>query len=137
MLVVMMPFFGVYPSWGMLLSPLIILGLVMAALGFGTLLAALTVTYRDVHYLVPFLVQIWMFATPSIYLETADVVGPRGQALLPLNPAHGLILNFRQAMLGGDLDVYSLLVSSGISLVLLVFGCLYFRKVERTFADII
>jgi lipopolysaccharide transport system permease protein len=97
----------------------------------------LTVAYRDFRYVIPFGVQLWMFATPCIYLDAAQVVGPRGQLLLPLNPAYGLILNFRQAALGGHLDWYSLAVSSAVSLTLLLLGCLYFRRVERGFADII
>jgi lipopolysaccharide transport system permease protein len=86
---------------------------------------------------VPFGIQLWMFATPCIYMEADKVVGPRGQALLPLNPAYGLIYNMRQALLGGPLDTYALAVSAAVALALLVLGCLYFRRVERSFADII
>lgn len=137
MLAAMMPFNGVYPDWGILLLPFIVLLLVVAAFGIGTLLAALTVSYRDFRYLLPFSVQLWMFATPCIYLDPAQVVGPRGQLLLPLNPVYGLILNFRQAALGGPLDGYALAVSATVSVALLLVGCLYFRSVERSFADII
>jgi lipopolysaccharide transport system permease protein len=66
-----------------------------------------------------------------------DVVGPRWRPLLALNPAYGLIANFRQAMLGGALDVPSLVISTSVGIALLVVGCLYFRRVERDFADII
>jgi lipopolysaccharide transport system permease protein len=62
---------------------------------------------------------------------------PRWSYVLPLNPAHGLIANFRSAMLGRELDLYSLAVSSGVSLLLLLLGCLYFQRVERSFADVI
>jgi lipopolysaccharide transport system permease protein len=137
MLLVMMPFYGVWPGTGMLLAVPIILLLVLAAVGVGALLSALTVAYRDFRYVVPFSVQLWMFATPCIYLNAAEVVGPRGQALLPLNPAYGLILNFRQAMLGGPIDAYSLAISGAVSVGLLDLGCLYFRRVERSFADVI
>jgi lipopolysaccharide transport system permease protein len=137
MLLALMLYFGTLPGWGLLLVPALTLGLIVAALGVGTLLAALTVAYRDFRYVLTFLVQLWMFATPSIYLNAGEVVGPRGQALLPLNPAYGLILNFRQAVLGGPLDLYALAVSSAVSLGLLLVGCLYFRRVERSFADII
>ena len=128
---------GVMPGWGLLLLPLIVLLLVVAALGIGTLLAALTVAYRDFRYVVPFGVQLWMFATPCIYLNAAQVVGPRGQMALPLNPAYGLILNFRQAALGDPLDWYALAVSAAVSVALLLVGCMYYRRVERSFADII
>jgi lipopolysaccharide transport system permease protein len=137
MLALMMVYYWVAPGWGFLLLPPIIVLLVLAALGVGTLLAALTVAYRDFRYVVPFGVQLWMFATPCIYLDAAEAVGPRGQLVLPLNPAYGLILNFRQSVLGGPLDLYALTVSAAVSVGLLLVGCLYFRRVERGFADII
>lgn len=136
-LVVMMPFYGVLPGWGFLLLPPIVVLLVIAALGIGTLLAALTVAFRDFRYIVPFSVQLWMFATPCIYLDAAQMIGSRGKLLLPLNPAYGLILNFRQAVLGGSLDWYALMVSASVSISILLLGCFYFRRVERSFADII
>lgn len=137
LLAAMMLFYGVLPGWGFLLLPLIVLLLVVAALGVGTLLAALTVAYRDFRYVIPFGVQLWMFATPCIYLNAAKVVGSRGELVLPLNPAYGLILNFRQAALGGPLDWYALTASATVSVTLLLLGCLYFRRVERSFADIV
>jgi lipopolysaccharide transport system permease protein len=133
----MMPFYAVWPSWGMLLVPLVLMLLVIAAIGVGTLLSALTVAYRDFRYVVPFALQLWMFATPCIYLDATTITGPRGQLLLPLNPTYGLIYNFRQAMLGGDFDWYALAVSGAVSIALLLLGCAYFRRVERSFADII
>jgi lipopolysaccharide transport system permease protein len=137
MLLVLMIYYGVGPGPGILLAPMILLLLVTAVLGVGILLAALTVAYRDFRHVVPFMVQLWMFATPAIYLPTETAVGGRWHALLPLNPAQGLILNFRAAVLGGTIDLYALVVSGGVGLVLLVIGCLYFRRVERSFADII
>src|SRR4029077_13133598 len=100
LLLVMMLGYGVVPGWGMLLVPVLVLGLVVAALGAGTLLAALTVAYRDFRHVVPFLVQVWVFATAGILLGADAVVGPRWQAALPLNPAYGLVSNFRQAAMG-------------------------------------
>ncbi len=137
MLLVLMAFAGVWPGWGFLWVPPLLLVLVLAALGVGTLLAALTVAYRDFRFLVPFLVQLWMFATPSIYMEAGRVVGAGWLWLLPLNPAYGLIVNFRQATLGGPMDFYALAVSAAVGVGLLLAGCLYFRRVERSFADII
>ena len=136
LLLVMMVFFGFLPGWGVLLAPILALVLTVAAVGFGTLLAALTVAYRDFRYVVPFMIQLWMFATPSVYMQT-DVIGPLGRNWLPLNPAYGLIANFRSVLLHGEIDLYSMAVSSGVSVAFLVVGCLYFRRVERTFADII
>jgi lipopolysaccharide transport system permease protein len=132
----LMAFYGVAPGWGFLLVPVLSLGLVVAALGVGTLLSALTVAYRDFRHLVPFLVQLWMFATPAVY-AAGDVLGPRWTPLLPLNPAYGLIENFRAAVLGTEFNAYSLAVSGGVSLALLAAGWLYFRRVERGFADVI
>jgi lipopolysaccharide transport system permease protein len=77
-----------------------------------------------------------MFATPSVYMD-ASMVGPRWQAVLPLNPAYGLILNFRQAALGRPLDVYSLSISLAVALAVSIVALMYFRRVERSFADII
>jgi lipopolysaccharide transport system permease protein len=137
LVLVMMLYFGVPFGWGLFLVPLLTLGLLVAALGVGVLLSALTVAYRDFRHVVPFMVQLWMFATPSVYMQADAVIAPRWRALLPLNPAHGLIANFRQAVLGGELDPYSLTVSAAVGLVLLIAGCFYFRRVEKGFADII
>lgn len=134
MLGVLMAYHGVAPGIGVWLAPVSLFGLIVAALGVGTLLSALTVAYRDFRYVVPFAVQLWMFATPCIYLPH---VPGRWERLLPLNPAYGLILNFRQAMLGGPPDWYALTVSFGVGLLLLWGGMMYFRRVERNFADII
>src|SRR5262245_60081502 len=137
MLVLMMAVYGVTPGWSVLLAPLVLVILTGAALGIGLLLAALTVAYRDFRYVIPFSVQLWMFATPGIYMQNEGLFGPRWEDLLPLNPAQGLITAFRQTMLDQPLDLYSLSVSSVVSLVLLVVGAFYFRGVERNFADII
>jgi lipopolysaccharide transport system permease protein len=136
MLIVLMLYYGASLPATLLLAPVVMLGLIAAAFGIGTLLAALTVAYRDFRYVVPFMVQLWMFATPTVYMD-ANAVGPRWRLILPLNPAHGLILNFRYAALGRPLDTYSLGVSLAVTALLLIAGCLYFRRVERSFADII
>jgi lipopolysaccharide transport system permease protein len=137
MLLVLMLYYGVMPGAGMLFAPFIGLLLVMAATGFGTLLSALTVAYRDFRYVVPFMVQLWMFATPCIYMSETGFDGPAWRFLLPLNPAYGIILAFRAASLGGAWDLYSLGISGCVTLICLVLGCVYFRRVERSFADII
>ncbi len=128
---------GAQPGWGLLLAPVAIAGLVLAALGIGTLLSALTVAYRDFRYVVPFMVQLWMFATPCIYMHVDTIGNPRWKDVLPINPVYGMIVNFRAAVLGLEFDWFSLAVSSGVSVALLVVGCFYFRRVERSFADII
>jgi lipopolysaccharide transport system permease protein len=137
LLVVAVPFTNCAPGWNLLLLPVVVLLMVVTVLGVGILLAALTVAYRDFRYVVAFMVQFWMFATPSIYLPVEMAAGPRGRMVLPLNPAYGLILNFRQAVLGGPIDWYALAVSGAVGIAVLLVGALYFRRVERTFADII
>jgi lipopolysaccharide transport system permease protein len=135
-LAVAMAWSGVAPGWTVLLAPVIMLLLTATALGVGTLLSALIVAHRDFRYIMTFAVQLWMFATPCIYLKPT-ALGLISRRVLPLNPAYGLLLNFRQAALGGELDGYSLGVSSAVGLALLLAGCFYFRRVERTFADVI
>lgn len=129
-------YFGAIPDWAVILLPVIVLLLALSALGVGILLAALTVSYRDFRYVVPFCIQFWMFATPVIYMPV-ELLGPTARELLPLNPAYGLILNFRNAALGVPLDWYALSVSAAVGLTGFVVGCLYFRRVERDFADVI
>lgn len=132
----MMIWYGASVGWSLWLLPVTTLLLILGVFGIGTLLAALTVAYRDFRHIVPFMVQIWLFATPSIYMQN-DTLSPELRALLPYNPAYGLIGNFRQAMFGGSADWYGLVVSGGMSILLLLVGCLYFRRVERHFADTI
>lgn len=129
--------FQVWPSISVLLLPVLIGMLVISAMGIGILLSALTATYRDFRHIVPFMIQLWMFATPAIYLPSADTALAGSRWWLPLNPAQGLILNFRAAALGLPMDVYALSVSSAVALGLALLGCLYFRRVERSFADVL
>jgi lipopolysaccharide transport system permease protein len=136
LLVGMMAWYGVVPGWQLAFLPLVLALLVLAAAGVGTFLAGLITAHRDFRFILGFGVQLWMFATPTIYLTT-DAVGPLGRTILPLNPAYGLILNFRQTLLGGPIDWYALGVSAAVSLGLMATGCAYFRRVESSFADII
>lgn len=128
--------YGAAPGWSLLLLPAAVLMLAVASAGAGVLLAALIVAQRDFKHVLTFGVQLWMFATPSLYLP-AEALGPRARELLPLNPAHGLVMAFRQAALGGPIDWYSLAVSSLVGCALAVAGVMYFRRVERSFADTI
>lgn len=134
LLAVMALAFGVVPGWSVLLLPLVVASLAVAASGVGVLLSALIVSQRDFKYVLTFGVQLWMFATPSLYLP-ASALGPTAQTYLPLNPAYGLVLAFRQAALGGPIDWYAFGVSSAVGALVAVAGLLYFRRVERGFAD--
>jgi len=137
MLLLLMPFFGTWPGLGFLMLPVVMGVLLALALGLGVLLSALTVAYRDFKVVVPLTLQLWMFATPAIFLQNPAVLGPRMQALLPLNPLHGVIVNFRAAVVGGPFDLPALGFSALMATMALLLGCFYFRRVERGFADII
>jgi lipopolysaccharide transport system permease protein len=117
--------------------PLMTFALALTAIGVGTWMAALTTAYRDFRHALPFLIQLWMFATPSIYMREHADLNPRWGMVLPLNPVDGLIANFRAACLGWSFDYYALFLSGTISVLLFLSGCLYFRRVERSFADVI
>lgn len=137
MLLVLMAWFGVMPGLTFLMVVPVVVLLVITAVGVGTLLAALTVAYRDFRHALTFGIQLWMFATPCIYIDPEVGLGERARALLPLNPAYGLILNFQRAVAGREPDLYALAVSGAVGVVCVVAGVAYFRRVERGFADII
>src|SRR5262249_38393104 len=101
------------------------------------LLSALTVAYRDFRVIVPLGLQMWMFATPAIFLQNTAVLGPQMEALLPLNPLHGVIVNFRAAVVGDALNLPALGCSTLAAAFFFLLGCFYLRRVERSFADII
>ena len=132
----MILFYGVYPGWSLLAFPLILLQLIIGAVGVGLMLSALIVAQRDFRFILTFGVQLWMFATPCIYLD-ANTFSPTLQTWLPLNPAYGPIVNFRAAVLGEPLNWYALMVSGVVGLLSLVAGLWYFRRTERSFADFV
>ena len=136
-LLVLMVWYRIMPGWQVFLVPVLILVVTLAALGVGTLLAALTVAYRDFKYVVPFLLQIWLFATPSVYMDVSATGSSRTQMLLWINPMVSVIASFRAVMLGQPLQWNHLLVSAAFCAAALIVGCLYFRKVEDSFADLI
>jgi lipopolysaccharide transport system permease protein len=128
--------FGVALSWQLLAIPVLIVLIVLTALGVSVWLSALDVQYRDVRYAVPFFMQVWLFASPVIY-SAADVPEP-WRPVLALNPMTGVIEGFRWALLGtGDPPLGALAGSIAIVVVLVSTGLLYFRRMERTFADVI
>lgn len=142
LLVGMMLHYGVRPSSSLLLLPLFVLLAAGAALGIGMWLAALNVKYRDIRYVVPFFIQLWLFVTPVIYpasrveVQLSAIGAPAW--LYGLNPMAGAVEGFRWAALGTGRFPGSLIVPSVcVTAVLLVFGAYYFRRTERTFADIV
>jgi lipopolysaccharide transport system permease protein len=137
LLVAMMLWYGVMPGPAILLVPVLCVLFALAAAGVGTLLAALNVAYRDFRYVVPFLVQLWMFATPTIYMDpAANGAGPFDLALMA-NPLAPLVAAFRAAVLGGPIPWIPLAIAAAASVTMFLAGCLYFRRVEDSFSDII
>ena len=134
-LLAMMLFYGVGWSLNLLMAPVLLLAIVFIALGVGTCLSALTVAYRDFRYVVPFMVQLWMFVTPVVY--PASLVPTQWRWLLYLNPMSGLVEGFRAVFLGKAFDLFGLAVSAAVAICLFLAGIAYFGRVERRFADII
>lgn len=135
-LIGLMLYYGVSPSAGVLLWPLLVGLLYFLALGVGMIFASLNVKYRDIKYALPFLVQMWLFLTPIIY--PSSLVPAQYRFVLTLNPLTGIIDAFRSSLLSGrQMDLRALAVSAGMVLLLFLAGAMYFRKTERSFADLI
>jgi lipopolysaccharide transport system permease protein len=135
-LVAMMAYYGVAPSWHAVTVPLFILLATIAALAVGLLLSALNVEYRDVRYTIPFLTQFWMFLSPVAY--PSSIVPEKWRLLYGLNPMAGVVEGFRWAMLGTKpAPGPMLLVSSLATVGLLIGGMFYFRRMEKNFADLV
>ena len=135
MLAALMAWYGVQPDARLLALPLLIAQCSLLALGLGLLLAALTVTYRDFRYVVPFAIQLGLFVSPVAF-ESARVP-ERWRALYALNPLVGVIDGFRWSLLGAPLDSSVVVSSIAVTLATLVAGVWYFRRTERGFADAI
>lgn len=132
----MMLYFRITPTSAVWSLPFFVLLSMATAFGFGLWLSALNVLYRDVGYILPFLTQIWMLVTPVAY--SAKVVPAEYQFLYALNPMVGVVEGFRWALLGArPPDSLTLAVSTVISVLVLISGMYYFRRMERTFADMV
>lgn len=135
-LLVLMPFFGVFPSLTILAAPLFVMLALVSGLGVSLWLSALDVKYRDVKHVLPFLVQVWMYASPVIYPTT--MIPPSLQPVFALNPMVGAVEGFRWSLTGrGDPPLLLAAVSLVVGLLFLASGAMFFRRVERTFADTI
>lgn len=131
-----MVYYGFGPPLHALLMPLFVLLAGLMALGLGLVLSALNVKYRDIRYAVPFVLQLWLWATPVAYPGSA--VPERFKLLYTLNPMTGVVEGYRWALLGtGHVRALHLAISIGTALVLLVGGAVYFSRAERAFADVI
>jgi len=135
-LVGMMVWFGVVPTLAIVWLPLLVLLALITSLGIGLILAAANVRYRDVRYVVPFLVQLWLFATPVAY--PASLIDGPWRTIYALNPMVGVVEGFRWALLGADTAPGPILaVSTLAALVALAVGVVSFSRAERRFADVI
>ena len=137
LLAVVMAAYGHAPSWQIVFVPLIFAILLVAALGVGTLLAALTVTYRDFRFVTPFLMQVGMYATPTIYMLLPADPSEGERIWMAINPLVAPIASFRASILGGAIPWWELGISAILAFAAFAVGCLYFRKVEDEFADTI
>ena len=132
----MMIYYGAVPGVASLVIPFFFLLALVTALGAGLWLSALNVEFRDVRYIVPFLTQFWLFATPVAY--PSSMLPEPWRTLYGVNPMVGVVEGFRWALLGRPESLGPILaVSTGAALFLLVTGALYFRRMERTFADVV
>lgn len=131
----LMLWFQVPVTLGVVLVPLLVLSTVLAVLGVGILLASLTVCYRDFRYVVPFMLQLWLFMTPVIY--DLSFVPQRYQWLMNLNPMAGTIDAFRAVVFGQPVNYAAWAVSTTVAVITLVIGLVWFAKLERKFADVV
>jgi lipopolysaccharide transport system permease protein len=135
-LLAMMLYYHILPTTKVLLLPLFLLLALVTSLGVGLWLSALNVEYRDVRYIVPFLTQFWLFATPIAY--PSSLLSMPWRTLYGLNPMAGVVEGFRWALLGTNTAPGPIIVASSLAAAfLLLSGAFYFRRMEKTFADLI
>lgn len=134
-LIGMMLYFGYVPTLNMLWLPLFLILALLTSLGVGLWLSALNVQYRDFHHTVPFLIQLWLFASPVVYPST--LLPEPYSTIYGLNPMAGVIEGFRWALLGTNPPSSMIVMSIVIVLALLISGAFYFKRMEKTFADVV
>jgi lipopolysaccharide transport system permease protein len=132
----MMAFYGITPSIQIVWLPWLFLLTIITALGAGLWLSAVNVLYRDVQYVVPFLVQVWLFTTPIVY--PSSLIPEQWRAVYGLNPMAGVVEGFRWALLGSDTRPGPMLIASAMAaLAMLAAGLFVFRRIEKTFSDVV
>jgi len=134
-LIVLMLVYGIIPTVAIMFLPLFLLLALTTALGVGLWLSALNVEYRDIRYAVPFLVQVLLFASPVVYSST--LLDEPWRTLYGINPMVGVIEGFRWALLGTTPPGPMLFISVLAAIALLVSGAMYFRRMEKSFADVV
>lgn len=132
----MMLYYGIVPTINVIWLPLLLLITFITSLGVSLWLSALNVQFRDVRYMIPFLTQLWLFATPIAY--PSSLLSEPWRTLYSLNPMVGVVEGFRWALLGTETAPGPILIVSSLAaLALLVGGAFYFRRLEKTFADVV
>lgn len=131
----LMVYYQITPTWNILWLPALTLLALATALATGLWLSALNVLYRDVQYVIPFLIQVWMYASPIAY--PIDLVPESWRFVYGLNPLTGVIQGFRWALLGGPAPDGLVGISAAVVTVLLITGIVYFKRMERQFADVV
>ncbi|MEP6903242.1 MAG: ABC transporter permease, partial [Actinomycetota bacterium] len=135
-LLVLMIYYGITPTINTLWLPAFLLLTIIASLAVSLWLSALNVEYRDIKYVIPFLTQIWLFATPIAYSST--LLSEPWRTIYGLNPMVGVVEGFRWALLGTNTQPGMMAIAStAAALILLISGAYYFRRMEKTFADTI
>jgi len=132
----LMAAYGIAPTWHVVFLPFFVLLAIAASLAVSLWLSALNVLYRDVQYVIPFLVQLWMFLSPVIYPIDSIPAGPL-RAAFWLNPMTGVIGGFRWALLGQQFPGGYIWLPTAVVFVLLIGGLFYFKRMERVFADVV
>lgn len=135
-LVALMAGYQVAPTWNVVFLPFFVLLALVTALGVSLWLSALYVLYRDVQYIIPFLVQLWFFATPVFY-PTSEIPSGWASVIYNLNPMTGVVGGFRWALLGQQPPSSMFWLSAAMSIVVFAGGLYYFRRMEDTFADVV
>ncbi len=130
-----MVFYGAAVSWKILLVPVFMLFLLVITISISLLLAALNVRFRDVKFIVPFFLQVWLFVSPVFYPSTW--VPEKWRYVFALNPLTGCLDGFRHILFGTELDVISLIISSSVAILLFVAAIVVFRRMEDDFADLL
>lgn len=135
LLIPLLIYYRMSVKWSLLMLPLFVILATLLALGVGMLMSALNVRYRDVRYALPFLMQLWLFASPVIY--PSSIIPEQWRWVLLLNPVTGIIEGFRASLFGTNFDWTAILLSTVITLFLVACSAYLFRRVEDSFADII
>jgi lipopolysaccharide transport system permease protein len=134
-LIGLMAYYHVAITWSVLMLPMLVILTTLLALGVGMWMSALNVKYRDIRYALPFLIQLWMFASPIIY--PASIVPERWRWVLALNPLTGIIEGYRSALFGHPFDGTTLSLAGTMTMAILIYAAYDFRRMEKTFADLV